>query len=215
MKLLFSMLSHKKNQRLMLEYIKSKTKLGVILTVGFFPREKNRWGDTDEEGKSAAIRKLRYEAFHVLKIFVCNPNRNIRVNYLLSKNRAKLIAVRANFLFLIRFRICFHDRTFIFTQNTHTHAQRLNGAKPNALTQIESGSEIGIDDDEFARAKEEIEQVVQRLNALKPCDQIKAEILAKKEAAATAGGAAAVDEGGVSGSVVLDSLPLARGASKV
>jgi len=184
MKLLFSMLSHKKNQRLMLEYIKSKTKLGVILTVGFFPREKNRWGDTDEEGKSAAIRKLRYEAFHVLKIFVCNPNRNIRVHYLLSKNRAKLIAC-------------------------------LNGANPNALTQIESGSEIGIDDDEFARAKEEIEQVVQRLNALKSCDQIKAEILAKKEAAATAGGAAAVDEGGVSGSVMLDSLPLARGASKV
>tara|TARA_B110000208_G_scaffold51383_1_gene67485 strand:+ start:35 stop:370 length:336 start_codon:yes stop_codon:yes gene_type:complete len=99
--------------------------------------------------------------------------------------------------------------------HTHTRAQRLNGAKPNALTQIESGSEIGIDDDEFARAKEEIEQVVQRLNALKPCDQIKAEILAKKEAAATAGGAAAVDEGGVSGSVMLDSLPLARGASKV
>ena len=184
MKLLFSMLSHKKNQRLMLEYIKSKTKLGVILTVGFFPREKNRWGDTDEEGKSAAIQKLRYEAFHVLKIFVCNPNRNIRVHYLLSKNRTKLIAC-------------------------------LNGANPNALTQIESGSEIGIDDDEFARAKEEIEQVVQRLNALKPCDQIKAEILAKKEAAATAGGAAAVDEGGVSGSVMLDSLPLARGASKV
>ena len=84
--------------------------------------------------------------------------------------------------------------------HTHTHAQRLNGAKPNALTQIESGSEIGIDDDEFARAKEEIEQVVQRLNALKPCDQIKAEILAEKEeAAATTGGAAAVDEGGVSG----------------
>ena len=53
------------------------------------------------------------------------------------------------------------------------------------------------------------------MNALKPCDQIKAEILAKKEAAATAGGAAAVDEGGVSGSVMLDSLPLARGASKV
>ena len=168
MKLLFYMLSHEKNQRLALEYTKSKTKLGVILTVGFFPREKNRWGDTDEEGKSAAIRKLRYEAFHVLKIFVCNPNRNIRVHYLLSKNRAKLIAC-------------------------------LNGANPNALTQIESGSEIGIDDDEFARAKEEIEQVVQRLNALKSCDQIKAEILAEKEeAAATTGGAAAVDEGGVS-----------------
>jgi hypothetical protein len=128
MKLLFNVLTHRPNgrnpnQRLMLEYIKSGTKLITVLKVGFFPKEKNRWGDMEaESGKSVATRKLRYEAFHVLKIFVCNPSRNLRINYLLAKNKDKLIA-------------------------------RLDGARPNSLKQIECGADIGIEEDEFSRAK--------------------------------------------------------------
>ena len=128
MKLLFNVLTHRPNgrnpnQRLMLEYIKSGTKLITVLKVGFFPKEKDRWGDLDSEsGKSVAIRKLRYEAFHVLKIFICNPSRNLRINYLLAKNKDKLIA-------------------------------RLDGTRPNSLKQIECGADIGIEEDEFSRAK--------------------------------------------------------------
>jgi len=80
LKLLGELLLDRTNFNIMTKYISDQNNLKLIMTL---LRDKSR--------------SIQFEAFHVFKVFVANPNKTPPILFILSKNKEKLIAFLSNF----------------------------------------------------------------------------------------------------------------------
>jgi len=81
LKLLGELLMDRANFRVMTKYIASAENLKLIMNLLL------------DKGKH-----IQFEAFHVFKVFVANPNKSLEVSTILKKNKTKLEAYLNNFL---------------------------------------------------------------------------------------------------------------------
>lgn len=81
LKLLGEMLLERTNFRIMTHYIASPENLRLIMNLLLDMR-----------------RNIQFEAFHVFKIFVANPNKNAEVEHILVRNKEKMLAYLSDFL---------------------------------------------------------------------------------------------------------------------
>lgn len=81
LKLLGEMLLERTNFRIMTHYIASPNNLRLIMNLLLDMR-----------------RNIQFEAFHVFKIFVANPNKTAEVEHILVRNKEKMLAYLGDFL---------------------------------------------------------------------------------------------------------------------